>query len=79
MSLGDDMLTKLGYTKYDLKESEYFFNKGKKMDWIEFLKNEKKIKVRADLSLEELKAINIKCKEIGLIYEEKEVIKNEQM
>ena len=65
MSKADEMLIDLGYEKIDLPNSEYYYNLQKNRDWIEFINNYT-IKVRADLTIQELQAINLKVKELRL-------------
>ena len=68
MSKADEMLIDLGYEKMDLLNSEYYYNLQKDRDWIEFVNNFT-IKVRADLTMQELQAINEKVKELGWLDE----------
>lgn len=65
MSKADETLIDLGYEKMDLLNSEYYYNLQKNRDWIEFVNNST-IKVRADLTMQELQAINLKVKELRL-------------
>ena len=65
MSKADEVLIDLGYEKMDLPNSEYYYNLQKNRDWIEFVNNST-IKVRADLTIQELQAINLKVKELRL-------------
>ena len=65
MSKADETLIDLGYEKMDLLNSEYYYNLQKNRDWIEFVNNST-IKVRADLTMQELEAINEKVKELRL-------------
>ena len=72
MSESDEMFEKLGYEKVEIGNGFEFYSNDKEIDFIENVDNKNK-EIWIDdfhiITMEELQAINQKCKELGWLDE----------
>ena len=66
MSEADKLFEESGYETRHTFKTYFYINDSKNYDYIEFQKEKKIIEVRADLTMQELKAINAKVKELRM-------------